>query len=52
MDRLINGIFYTMKAGENTKKHPIINMIGDYRAFECSNRIEASAAFRKVKRLA
>ena len=27
MDRLINGIFYTMKAGESTKKRPVISMI-------------------------
>jgi hypothetical protein len=27
MDRIINGIFYTMKAGVKTKKRPIINVI-------------------------
>jgi hypothetical protein len=29
-----------MKAGEKMKKRPIINVIGDYRAFRCSDRIE------------
>ncbi|SAL32988.1 hypothetical protein AWB69_02916 [Caballeronia udeis] len=27
MDRLINGIFYTMKAGERMKKRPAIDVI-------------------------
>ncbi len=27
MDRLINGIFYTMKAAKKDEKRPIINMI-------------------------
>jgi hypothetical protein len=41
MDRIINGIFYTMKAGEKAKKRPVINMVGDYRAFSCSNQADA-----------
>jgi hypothetical protein len=38
-NRPIYGIFYTLKAQEKLKKRPIINVIGDYRAFDCSNRI-------------